>query len=282
MERRADDHSGHRQRLLQKLERTGDLTEHERLEILLFYVFKRRNTNDLAHRLLAEFGSLKNLSKAGIADLQRVEGIGRQAALFLYVLGRTHQTMGETATIQTAVWENYDAEKFVASVRPHYVGLKSEVLDFYLLDVGGNVYLRRRFRGEKDNVTIDPSIFTRMILDNDPSGIIAVHNHPSGSPIPSSHDEEMTRLCQMVCSFHNVLFCDHLILTEQSSYSYYRTGKMQELCRKYSVKNMQEEQAVAYQDEKQWGLPNVFKKDFDKLIIERRGDKYVGIIKEEV
>ena len=85
--RTKDNHDGHRQRLLKRVEEE-DLLEHELLEMLLFYVFKRRNTNDLAHRLLAKFGSIEALVSASMEELQSVEGIGKQTAQFFFLLGR--------------------------------------------------------------------------------------------------------------------------------------------------------------------------------------------------
>ena len=52
----AVEHEGHRQRIREKLE-AGTLLDHELLEILLFPSLPRRNTNDIAHRLLQTFGS---------------------------------------------------------------------------------------------------------------------------------------------------------------------------------------------------------------------------------
>ena len=51
------EHAGHRKRLIEKLG-MGILPEHEVLEALLFNAVPRINTNDLAHRLLARFGSV--------------------------------------------------------------------------------------------------------------------------------------------------------------------------------------------------------------------------------
>ena len=51
-------HDGHRIRMREKLEsgNLADLPEHEQLEILLFSVIPRGNTNEIAHELLKKFG----------------------------------------------------------------------------------------------------------------------------------------------------------------------------------------------------------------------------------
>ena len=69
------EHDGHRHRIIEKLD-TGVLCEHELLEILLFNALPRRNTNDLAHRLLTAFGSIRGVFSASVEQLKLVDGVG--------------------------------------------------------------------------------------------------------------------------------------------------------------------------------------------------------------
>ena len=278
-----NNHDGHRQRLLKKIGEEN-LLEHELVEMLLFYVFKRRNTNDLAHRLLAKFGNIHRILSASMEELQSVEGIGKQAAQFLWLLGRCQKERAQESKVEEGlIMDKYDASVFVEYVRGEYDRLTEEVLDFYLLDWRGDISFRRRFQGNRLSVWVDPSVITQMLLDNSPSGIIAVHNHPSGSIKPSQKDDEMTRICQLICSSLNVMFCDHVIVAKGGMYSYYSAGEMQRISKKYSVQRLAEEEGKKqekYLDEVCQNFPKVFKKDFSKLTFERQGDGYIGIIKE--
>ena len=77
-------HEGHRLRMYEKLKNhPAALEEHELLEILLYNAVPRRNTNQLAHRLLDEFGSVRTLFEADIAALQEVEDVGPQLAGYI-------------------------------------------------------------------------------------------------------------------------------------------------------------------------------------------------------
>ena len=66
MENNKSIHDGHRQRLKNKFLENGFLgfDRHNILELLLFYSIPRRDTNEIAHRLLNRFGSLKNVFNA--------------------------------------------------------------------------------------------------------------------------------------------------------------------------------------------------------------------------
>ena len=55
-------HDGHRDRMFSRIQEYGVrcLEDHELLEVLLFYSLPRVNTNEIAHDLLDEIGSLEN------------------------------------------------------------------------------------------------------------------------------------------------------------------------------------------------------------------------------
>ena len=84
-------HDGHRDRLKQRFLEEGldHFSEVQVLEILLFYCIPRQDTNPLAHRLLEHFGSLSQVLEAPAEELQKVPGIGHNAAVFLSLVTAT-------------------------------------------------------------------------------------------------------------------------------------------------------------------------------------------------
>ena len=78
-------HEGHRDRLRERFEKEGLLhfQDHEVLELMLFYAIPRKDTNPIAHRLLDAFGSLTGVLEAQISDLEKVEGIGHNTAVYI-------------------------------------------------------------------------------------------------------------------------------------------------------------------------------------------------------
>jgi DNA repair protein RadC len=81
-------HIGHRERLRKRfLEEGLDIFEdHQILELLLFHVIPRGDTNPIAHRLIKRFGSLSAVLEADPKDVAAVEGIGDKAAAFLTMI----------------------------------------------------------------------------------------------------------------------------------------------------------------------------------------------------
>ena len=86
-----DIHKGHRARMRSKLETYGMriFDTYELLEMLLYYVIPYRDTNPIAKRLLAEFGSLDGVLSAPVSELARVDGIGEKCAEFISLVGRS-------------------------------------------------------------------------------------------------------------------------------------------------------------------------------------------------
>ena len=81
-------HSGHRQRLRNRFIENGldGFNDHEILELILFYCIPRKDTNELAHKLLDHFGSLSAVFNASVEQLMVVDGISTSAAVFITMI----------------------------------------------------------------------------------------------------------------------------------------------------------------------------------------------------
>ena len=229
-------HDGHRQRMFEKVKR-GSLEEHEWLEVLLFPTLPRKNTNELAHRLLAKFRTIPNLFSASEAELMSVEGVGKSVAAHLRVIGYFYEKYYTQS--EKYFTGRYSSAAFIPFVKEAYAKENYEVVDVYLLDGAGEVFSRKRFTNEHSGrVELLPEDLTRIILEEQPSGIVLVHNHPNGVAVPSKTDDYTTNKCQMVCSFHNIMFCDHIVYAPDGVFSYYGSGKLKEISKEYSMQGV--------------------------------------------
>ena len=78
-------HADHRKRMRDRVAREGafSIAEHEILEVFLFDIIPRRNTNNTAHLLLERFGTLEGVFSACADELVKVEGIGKVTAEYI-------------------------------------------------------------------------------------------------------------------------------------------------------------------------------------------------------
>ncbi|MBO5163679.1 MAG: hypothetical protein J6B75_04460 [Ruminococcus sp.] len=81
-------HEGHRDRIRKRFVQFGadSLHEHELLELALFYGIPRKNTNEIAHKLLDELGGINGILNATADELCKIKGIGPSAAAFIRFL----------------------------------------------------------------------------------------------------------------------------------------------------------------------------------------------------
>ena len=78
----------HRKRVKDRFRKEGleNFDERYALELLLFYCVPRKDTRDLAIRLLDHFGSIVQVLEASEEELQRVSGVGEGITTFLIFL----------------------------------------------------------------------------------------------------------------------------------------------------------------------------------------------------
>lgn len=230
-------HEGHRQRMLERLESAeGSLQEHELLEILLFNAIPRKNTNELAHRLLSTFGSLRAVLGAEMAELKAVPGVGESTAAYLRIIGIFY------ARAQLKEPELPSAFSF-AAFRPFLIerfeGAREEYVELYSLDGKDCVKNVRRFSSEKSfQASVDPKEISRFLVEAKPAAMVAVHNHIMGPATPSREDDDFTAQLEILCSMHNVSLRDHIICSPEGVYSYFLSGKLNELSARYSIGNV--------------------------------------------
>lgn len=228
-------HDGHRARMYQKVE-TGNFSEHEWLEVLLYPMLPRRDTNALAHRLLLRFGTAEDMFRASMEELQSVEGVGIAIAAHIKAIGHFVDKRPAKRPIFS---KEFKTETFLPYVKKVYHSIPYEVVDFYLLDGYSHVIARQGFSAENlYDVQVMPEEVTAFLLNKEASGVVIVHNHPHGSARPSAKDDEMTKNIQMLCSMHNRLLCDHIIYATDGVYSFYSSGRLAAISQQFSFANM--------------------------------------------
>ena len=213
-------HDGHRERVRENVLKNGfeQLEDHKLLELLLFYSIPRGDTNELAHRLLNEFGSLTEIVKASPKKLTKVLGIGESSAIQLSAMGELcTRVVKESAIKRTAYRENED---IVALIRAQYINEKNERLLLICFESGMRLkHIEFVAEGDSIRTSLDYKSVVAKILENDASIVIMAHNHPDGSALPSGADIDSTTSLSVLLRKMDIILADHIIINRNSYFS---------------------------------------------------------------
>jgi DNA repair protein RadC len=165
--------------------------------------------------------------EAPIDKLAEVKGVGNSLATFIHCVGQMMPIFYRVAKTERQCPKYFTRQEFSEFIKAEYADLPYEKFDAYLLDAENRIFDCKRFSiGADGKVRVDTEIFTREIVEAEPSGVVLVHNHPKGNCQPSMQDDTTTETCASICAFHNILLCDHLICAKNGVYSYYESGKL--------------------------------------------------------
>ena len=208
-------HDGHRQRLRGRFIEYGmeSFTDIEALELLLFYAVPRRDTNALAHALLEYFGSYRGVMEADLDTLEKVPGIGENAAVLIKLVA-AHGTRYQAA-LRSSIKRIGSVEDAGAYLRPFFAYAKRELLYLMCLDARQTVIRCHLLaEGASGQVNMAARDVVELALFDKAVSVILAHNHPSGIALPSDSDIATTKHLQEVLSLVGVELCDHLIFAD--------------------------------------------------------------------
>ena len=192
------DSAGHRERLRDRLLAGGGdaFHDYELLEYVLGLAIPRRDTKPLAKRLLDEKGggyaSLAALLAASPAELARIEGLTPGAAAALKFVEATVQRTLRTAAIDRPVLSGWQAlTDYLHAAMAHRMTEEFRVI--FLNNRNIMVRDEAMGTGTVNAAPVYPREIVKRALELGASGLILVHNHPSGDPAPSRDDIQMTK-----------------------------------------------------------------------------------------
>lgn len=219
-------HAGHRERLRDEFAANGAeaFSEVRSLELLLFYAIPRRDTNELAHALLKEFGSLYNVFSASVDDLCRVEGIGRNTAILIHLIPEL-SLKAERERLRSGAAVIRSTEAACEYVRGWYGFDNAEKFVVFCLDNANRVIRCEAIcSGVVNSVNVDIRKVAEIALSAKSAACIVAHNHPGGDCQPSQEDRNVTSRLREALSVLGISLLDHIIVGENGTFSFAAAG----------------------------------------------------------
>lgn len=218
-------HTGHRQRLKERFLKEGldHFDEHQVLELLLFYCIPRIDTNPLAHNLLERFGSLAQVLEAPVEELEKVPGIGTNAATFLSLTTAVGRYYLVNRSMQTVILPTI--EKCGRYLQPFFYGRRNETVYMLCLDAKCKVLCCKEVgEGSVNSAGIPIRRIVEIALGANASSVILAHNHPSGFAVPSGEDVQTTRRIAAALDAVEIELVDHIVFADEDFVSMAQSG----------------------------------------------------------
>jgi len=222
-------HTGHRERLRQRFEKSGlqGFHDYEVLELLLTFVFRQGDVKPLAKTLIGTFGSFSAVLDASPAELEKVKGMGRNSALSIAAFRQSMAFYFQDAA-HTGREQLTQMSSLVQMLRASIGHRSNEVLFAILLNARNEVLAMRELgEGTVSQAAAFPRRIVEEALAHKATSVILAHNHPGGVAEPSEQDEAITAEIWLALRLVDVSLQDHIILAADQYYSFKRNGLLE-------------------------------------------------------
>ncbi len=218
-------HEGHRERVRARFISEGldNFEDHQVLELILFYCIPVRDTNALAHKMIAEFGSLSGLLEADPSDICRRCGVSMNTAVLITLippLSRRYFTSRWGNKPELSSSKN--AGDYAVSL---FAGRRYEAFYVICLDSQNHVnHAALVHEGTINEAPVYPRLIVEAALRHQANSVILSHNHPGGSLNASSADIEVTKKICSALQPISIKVVDHIIVAGSGYLSFAEKG----------------------------------------------------------
>ncbi|MEG1558038.1 MAG: DNA repair protein RadC [Oscillospiraceae bacterium] len=213
-------HDGHRERVKRRFLTSGlsDFEPHNALELILFYSIPRKDTNELAHRLIDYFGSYDKVFEAEYEQLLDVKGMTPNTAAHIKLLLESYRYYEQQKDKKNFVVTSGDtAKKYCVSC---FVGETTEKC--FMLCFNSKLKLINSVlvsAGTVDRTAMSMRKIVEIATVQKAVSVILTHNHPDGFALPSANDLATTRSAMKALAIIGVELNDHIIVAGKNAIS---------------------------------------------------------------
>ena len=196
------------------------LSDAELVAILIGSGTRNESAVDLCKRILAKANNnLSELGKLSIKQLMEFKGIGEAKAISIAAameLGRRRR--GEEALDQDKITSSssvFELMQPILGELPHE--------EFWIIYLNNSNKVIKKDQLSKGGITgtlVDVRLVMKNAIELGATGIILVHNHPSGSLEPSIADKKLTAKLKVAGESLDIKVLDHIIITEARYFSF--------------------------------------------------------------
>lgn len=206
-------HTDHRKRVRKRFTEEGldGFSDHQMLELLLFYAIPRRDTNVIAHRLTERLGSLSAVFDAGIEELTEVGEISFNTAVLIKLIPSLARAY---IADKSVVYPSFDdPEKLGRYLVNRFIGCTDEqLIAMYFNNRGGCIGESVISEGIVNSTDLPMRKIAEVGYRKKAAYFVLAHNHPSGDSVPSQDDIEATEICSETFTRLGMPLAEHYVI----------------------------------------------------------------------
>ena len=199
------------------------LSNAELLAIILRCGTREKNAIELAREILERSqDSLQQLRRFSLEEFSSIKGVGIGKALSIMAAFELSRRAETEVYEGLQILSSSDAARVIA---PLLRDLQHEECWVIYLNRANRVIAKERHSSGGVAATVmDAKLIVRRALAKLASGLIIIHNHPSGNRLPGSEDKQMTRRLSKAAEVCDLVLVDHLIVAGNTYYSFRDEG----------------------------------------------------------
>lgn len=187
-----------------------NLSNSELLAILIGSGSKGFSALDAAKELIKTAGSVHKLPSLTINKIKQIKGLGDARAISLLAAIELTKRIKAEPNLEKPI---SSAEMLARKYIPKFYGIKQEKFLAILLDTKKRIIKDLYISiGTLDTSIVHPRDVFREAIENNSSAIILMHNHPSGSVLPSRSDINSTKNLIDASHIIGIPIIDHIII----------------------------------------------------------------------
>ncbi|WP_330441847.1 RadC family protein [Flavobacterium sp. C4GT6] len=200
------------------------LSDAELIAILIGSGSRNESAVELSKRILKSVdNNLNALGKLSVKQLMTFKGIGEAKAVTIAAAAELGRRRREEDTVDlkkvTSSKAVYEIMQPLIGELPH-----EEFWVLYLNNSNKVIYKSQLSKGGITGTIVDVRLAFKLALEHNATGMILVHNHPSGALQASEPDRQITKQMQQAGQSLSINILDHVIVTEKAYLSFADEG----------------------------------------------------------
>ena len=195
------------------------LSDIELLALIIRCGTRGSSAIEIGEHIFKKYGSLSNLLSTDVYSLMDVKGIKEAKAIELMAVIELAKRASNEVNRSVSIID--DADSAYNYVKAELENETQEIFVVLFLNVKLKLIKKEHlFVGGECSSIVDINLLFKKAISCGARKIICIHNHPSGDPLPSNEDINLTNRIRKIADIVKIELLDHIIIGKNDYFSF--------------------------------------------------------------